>query len=348
MKLKKLNKYEIGELLIPEKIFNFQFKEKLQKVYEKIYFDNINYLIFTNLFFLSILISMVLYIFIFPQLSIMFNTYMQSVVWKLIIVFSTYFITNLIIYYFCIFFLFFKYDSKFSKSELEIEKDLPEFLDNLVSNLKGGVSLEKAFLRSVRKEQKALLTEVTFINERIMMGQNVQEALDGFRKRFTSPIISRTFFLISEGIRGGGNLAEPLEKISTNLKNIYTLNEEMRANSGGFSVVIRFISLGIAPLLFALAIALVSFIGNLFSLLSKSGTDMISVSAVPPEFSEYLIIFSYAMISLITLFSSLITSQLKNEPTYDAIKYLPIYMGIALILYWQFSKLLLMFFGNIF
>jgi len=181
-----------------------------------------------------------------------------------------------------------------------------------------------------------------------MMGQNVQEALDGFRKRFTSPIISRTFFLISEGIRGGGNLAEPLEKISTNLKNIYTLNEEMRANSGGFSVVIRFISLGIAPLLFALAIALVSFIGNLFSLLSKSGTDMISVSAVPPEFSEYLIIFSYAMISLITLFSSLITSQLKNEPTYDAIKYLPIYMGIALILYWQFSKLLLMFFGNIF
>lgn len=347
--LKKLNKYEVGEILMPNKIYKLEFKKQYKKVYEKLNFDNFNYMIITNLFFLSIILSFLIYILIYPQIYIFFNDYISySFLYHFLIILVTYFLLNLILYYILILGIFFRTSSKFRENQIEIEKDLPEFLDNLVSNLKGGISLEKAFLKSVRKEQKSLLMEVTLINEKIMMGSSAMDAIRGFRKRFEdSAIISRTFFLIEEGIKGGGNLASPLEKISANLKRIYILNDEIKASSGGFAVIIKGISLIVAPLLFALAITLLTFIGNLFALLSDSGTDFISVEGVPPEFTTYLIFFSYAMIILITFFSSLITSQLKNEQTYEALKYIPIYIGIALFLYWQFSKLLLLFFGNI-
>ena len=346
--LKKFNKYEFGKSLVPKNIYKLKYKEEMEEVYQKLYFDNLNYFVFTNIFFVSALLNLIIYVLLYPRIYVLFNSYLTSgFAWQFVVIFGTWFLTNLLVYYALLLIYFMYHDSKFKRAELEIEKDLPEFIDNLVSNLKGGVSLEKALLKSVRIDQKALLREVTLINEKVMMGMNVNEALKQFRIRYDSPIISRTFFLIEEGLRGGGNLAAPLERISENLKKIYVLDEEIKGNSSGFAVVIRSITLVVAPLLFALAITLLTFIGNLFTLIAKSGSDFLSVSQLPAEFSLYLIVFSYSMIILITIFSSLITSQLKNEKTYEAIKYLPIYVAVAILLYWQFSDILLGFFGNI-
>ncbi|MCA9495722.1 MAG: type II secretion system F family protein [Nanoarchaeota archaeon] len=345
---KKLNKYAIGELLIPTRIYKFKYKDELESIYEKLYFNNLNYFAITNAFFLSILITLVAYILLYPQILVFFNdTIKTSFFHKLGVIYVTWFVLNLIMYYVTLFVYFFYKKSIFKKAEDEIEKDLPEFLDNLVSNLKGGISLEKALVKSVRLEQKALLREVTLINEKIMMGVGVITALKEFRHRFESPIIHRTFFLIEEGLKGGGNLAAPMARISQNLKRIYELNEELKAGAGGFTVVIKAISMFVAPLLFALALTLLSFIGDLFSLLSQSGDAFLSVAAIPPEFATYLVRFSYTMISLITLFSSLITSQLKNEKIYEALKYVPIYIIVSLLLFRFFSGFLLGFFGNI-
>ncbi len=351
MNIKKLNKFEIGELLIPRTIYKLKYEEELKALYAKLYFNNLNYLAITNFFFFSIIISFIIIIFSYETINIIFYNYMaSSIFWNYLILSSILFMTNLLIYYILLLFFFFYHKSKFMDAEKEIEKDLPEFLDNLVSNLKGGISLEKALFKSVRKEQIAMLKEVTLINEKIMMGMTVDKTLEEFRLRYhDSAIISRTFFLIQEGLKGGGNLSEPLEKISKNLKTIYLLNDEIKSNAGGFSVVISMISILVGPLLFALAITLLSFIGDLFELLAKGGEEsFISVSTIPAEFTNYLIIFSYAMIILITYFSSLITAQLKNEEIYESFKYLPFYIIFAIFIYIQSSALLLSFFKGIF
>lgn len=344
----KINKKEIGRLLLPEKIFKLEFKKQFESVYEKLKFDNVDFNLIFNLFFVSFFLNLILFLLSYPYIYQIFSNYLNhSFLLKFLILFLSWSLLHIFTYISILFFYFSFLNSKFKKIEDEIEKDLPEFLDNLVSNLKGGLSLERSLISSVRKDQKALMQEVTLINERILMGESVTDALQKFSDRFDSPIIKRTFLLIEEGIQGGGNLTEPLSRISENLKNIYMLNDEIRANASGFAVIIKAISIIIAPLLFALAITLLTFIGNLFSLLSDSGTNVIQATGVPDEFKEYLIIFSYAMIFLITTFSSLITSSLKNEKPYDAVKYIPIYIGIGLVLYSVFSSILLGFFGNI-
>lgn len=349
MDLTKLSKKEFGEALVPEQIYKLKYKAELEKLYEKLYFDNIHYSVISNIFALSQLFALVTYIFLFPIIHVTFYDYLTSgIIWKFIVIFSTWSILSLSFYYIFLLGYFFYHDTKFQKIEKEIEECLPEFIDNLVSNLKGGISLEKALLKSVRKEQTALLKEVTLINEKIMMGQSVEQALREFKDRFESPILNRTLFLIEEGIKGGGNLAEPLAKISQNLKKIYELNEEIKANSGGFAIVIQSITLIVTPLLFALALTLLTFIGNLFTIITKSSDEFSFLQPIPAEFTAYLQVFSYAMIVLITFFSSLIIAQLKNEKVYESLKYVPISIAVSIFLYIQFSKLLLSFFGNIF
>lgn len=345
--LKKYNKSEFGKMVMPNKIFRFNYKEETEKLIQKLYFDNLNYLIISNMFFLSILLSLIGYFFLYNYIYILFNDYFYNQVYKVLLIFSSWFILNISIYYFLLFFYYFKNDAVFKRAEADIEKDLPEFIDNLVSNLKGGISLEKSLLKSVRPEQKALLKEVTLINQKILMGMDVYQALREFRLRFDSQIINRTFFLIEEGIKGGGNIAAPLERISENLKRIYNLDEEIKGNAGGFSMIIRAITIVVAPLLFALALTLLTFIGNLFQLIMKSGSDVLPVAQIPEEFSNYLVIFSYAMIIMITFFSSLITSELKGEKIHDSIKYLPIYLILGVLIFKVLSKVLLGFFGNI-
>ena len=347
---KLIDKYEWGKYLIPEKIYKLKYKEELDNVYSKLYSNNINYIVITNLFFLSILASLLIYLLSYNYLYLYFYDYLTGVFWiKFIFIFISFFIYNLILYYIFLIGYFLFNDSKFTSIEQNIENDLPEFIDSLVSNLKGGISLEKSLLKSVRKDQKDLFKEVTLLNQKLLMGENVANVLGDFRARFNSAIINRTFFLIEEGLKGGGNLAAPLERISHNLKKIYELDEEIKLNSGGFSLIIRAITLVIAPMLFALAMTLLVFIGDLFELLSKSGTgsSIGILFTIPPEFAIYLKNFSFAMLILVTIYSSLITSHLKHEKAYTALKYIPFYIAVVLFLYVFMSDLLVGYFGEI-
>ena len=346
--IKKLNKVELGKILIPAKIYTLKFKHDLERLYTKLYFDNLNYLIVFNSFVISILVALLGYILGYQFVYNTFTGFIEAGgISKFIVIFITWTLFHLACYYLVLLLYYVYKDSIFKKKEFEIQKDLPEFIDNLVSNLKGGISLEKALIKSVRKEQTTLLEEITLINEKIMMGQGTANVLNEFRNRFDSAVIIRTFFLIEEGIKGGGNLAKPLSRISDNLKRIYALDDEIKGNAGGFAVVIQAITIFVAPLLFALALTLLTFIGNLFGLLSESGNNFITAGEVPEEFTEYLQTFSYAMIILITFFSSLITSQLKNEKAFKAVKYLPFYIVLSLTIYSIASKFLLDFFGGI-
>ncbi len=345
---KRLNMYDFGKVITPYKFLSLRYTVELENVYEKVNFRNLNYAVISKLFFLSLLLSVCLYFFSYEILLEYLGQYLQDRgITGILSVFATFFVYSLILYY-CVLLGYLLYNhGRYKVIEEDIERDLPEFIDNLVSNLKGGISIEKAILKSVRYEQKSLLREVTLINEKIMMGDSVYKVLEEFRARFPSPVINRTFLLIGEGVRGGGNLTSPLERISENLKKVYLLDEEIKNSSAGFSIVIRGIALILAPILFSLALTILIFVRDLFELLSKSGGELGSFASIPQEFVSYLEVFSYAMICLITIFSCLITSQLKNERQFVAFKYIPFYLVFVILLFNFISGILIGFFGNI-
>lgn len=342
-----LSPKNIGKILLPKKIFSMQYRDNLKVVFERVKNDKIHYEIIFYIFISSLIVGLILFLFFFNDIYFLFESYLTSFVYQILILTAIFSVIELGSYWMLLMMFLMYFDSKLLKHEKEFEKDLPDFLDNLVSNLKGGYVLEKALVKSVREDQKALMSEVTLINEKVMAGTPVIDALYDLRQRFNSPIISRTFFLIVEGLKGGGNMTTPLERISNNLKKIYLLDDEVKSNVGGFTVIIKAIGTFLSPALFALAITLLVFIGDLLILLSEGEGQIVNVSELPDEFISYLVTFSYSMIILVSIFSNLIIAQLKGEPVYRALKSIPITIIISCTIYYFLSGMLIGYFSTI-
>ncbi len=338
---------KVGKILMPEKILGFEYTKKLNNSFERVSHNRLHTQIIVYLFSISFFISMILYFLFFDIMYYIFIGFMTSGMNQFATLSILFFIINLFVYWIILLFFFVHYDGKLAAYEEAIEKNLPDFLDNLVSNLKGGFVLEKALLKSVRDDQKELLEEMTLINEKIMAGASVISALEDMQSRFNSPVIGRTMFLIIEGLKGGGNMASPLQRISDNLKRIYMLNDEVKSNVGGFSVIIKMIGGFVSPALFALAITLLVFIGDLLVVLSKSQVSSLSVSELPIEYISYLTTFSYSMIVLVSVFSNLIIAQLNGDEFYRALKSMPVTIIISCALYYFMSQALIGYFSGI-
>ena len=342
-----LSPKNLGKILTPDKILSLKYKERVKLVFERVKNDRIHFEVIFYLFLASFFITLIIFLFFFDDIYFLLENFMNDFIYTVLTITFVYFILNIVVYWSILMMFLMYYDSQLEAYEREFEKDLPDFLDNLVSNLKGGYVLEKALVKSVRDDQKVLMAEVTLINEKVMAGTAVIDALLDLRYRFKSPIIARTFFLIVEGLKGGSNMTTPLERISTNLKKIYLLNEEVKSNVGGFTVIIRAIGGFLSPALFALAITLLVFIGDLLVLLSGNEAQVINVSELPEEFVGYLVTFSYAMIVLVSIFSNLIIAQLKGEEEYRAFKTIPITIIISCSIYYFLSGILIAYFSGI-
>jgi pilus assembly protein TadC len=347
-KIFTFNKFTIGHFLIPNKILKFEYKKKVSKLYEDVYNNRFNYRVITDLFFLSSIIGFFSYLFYYEFIFNLVKPLIgESVIAIFLLIFTTWTTSHLLIFYTLLFTYFFSKTGIFKKRTEEIENDLPEFLDNLISNMKGGLTLEKCLIKSVSPHQETFFKEITLINTKMMLGKTVVESLEEFRNKYNSPVVSRTFFLIIEGIKGGGNLVRPLEKVSQNLKKIYMLNNEIKSNISGTTAIIKLLTVIVAPILFSLSITLLDFISKLFELMASTKADIVSISSIPVEYIGYLSDFSHAMIILISLFSSLIVTSIRGEETHEAMKYLPINITIGIIIFDVATYFMIMFFGDI-
>ncbi len=157
-KILTLDKFQLGKLLIPKNILSFNYEKELTSIYEKLYNSKFNYLIITNIFIISLVVNLFFYFF---QQTI-FKSYVDDILGNniLYISFYTFFswtIQNLIFYYVFLFVYFFLKEFAFKMKVEEIEKDSPEFLDNIISNLKGGITFEKTFYPLLKNFKKNML-----------------------------------------------------------------------------------------------------------------------------------------------------------------------------------------------
>ena len=127
--IRNIGKEGFGKILMPEKIFKLEFKKEMQELYEKVFFDNINYLLITNLFALSIIFSLVTYIFLYPIIFEIFYAYIiKSFTWNIIIIFSSWLVMSLLMYYFILLIFFFITKVNLKKHKWKSKKICPSLL----------------------------------------------------------------------------------------------------------------------------------------------------------------------------------------------------------------------------
>ena len=218
-----------------------------------------------------------------------------------------------------------------------VESILPDVLQLMTSNLRAGLTTDKALLLSARPEFGPFQEEINRIGKEITMGRDVGRALLDMTDRIKSDRLRKTMELVVSGLRSGGELASLLEQTARNLRQEGLVDSRIRANVMMY-VIFVFIAVCFgAPLLFGLGTFLVEVLTvNLQTMDIPQGA---LASALPMSFSEVTIsidfVIRYSITFLITssILGSLILGLISKGKERDGIKFMPILVAASLAVF---------------
>ncbi|MFH0714513.1 MAG: type II secretion system F family protein [Candidatus Diapherotrites archaeon] len=134
-----------------------------------------------------------------------------------------------------------------------VEKILPDVLQLIASNIKAGLTTERAFIVSARPEFGPLEEELKIASRKILTGERMEVALQDMTSRIRSKTFERTIWLINRGISSGGQIADLLIQLSDDLREQNALQEEARANISVYVLLILVSGAVFAPAMFGIS-----------------------------------------------------------------------------------------------
>ncbi|MEM7821526.1 MAG: type II secretion system F family protein [Candidatus Aenigmatarchaeota archaeon] len=222
---------------------------------------------------------------------------------------------------------------------------LPDALQLMSANIKSGLTPDKALLFAARPEFGILEKEIKLAASKAVAGEPIEDALIELGSRIKSRIINRTFALIVEGMKKGGEIASLLEQTAEDVRDLKLLKKEISAQVSMYSIFIL-IAVGFAsPLLFAFSSYLVetmSIVGSSLKLEEASryavvGSIRLGVINIPPNFLKF---YSLLLLSSSSIFGSLLVGLLQEGKESAGIKYIPILLSLNISIFFFVRSIL--------
>ena len=215
-----------------------------------------------------------------------------------------------------------------------VEDILPDALQLMTSNLRAGLTTDKALLLAARPEFGALSFELDRIGRILALGGNISEALLDMSKRIKSEKFRKSILLIVSGLESGGEITDLLDQVANNLRQERFVDEKIRTNVLMY-VIFIFVAIGVgAPMLFGLSSFLISVLQeNLANIEIPENTNVpITFSKITLS-SSYIVTFS--VISLVTsaILGSLVLGLIKNGKEKKGVKLIPVLVILSLFVF---------------
>jgi flagellar protein FlaJ len=218
------------------------------------------------------------------------------------------------------------------------ETVLPDALQLMAANIRSGLTPDKALLFSARPEFGVLEKEIKLAAAKAVAGEALEDALLSLGKKIKSRIINRTFNLIVEGMRKGGEIASLLEQTADDIRELKLLKKEIAAQVGMYAIFI-FIAVGFAsPILFSFSSHLVetmSIIGSKLKLPESSSYTVVGGLRLGLVKVSLEFIRAYCLLTLTfsSIFGSLLIGLLQEGKEKAGLKYIPLLLAINFTIY---------------
>ncbi len=334
---------EWGKAFVPKRL-----RPDLRSYLLKAGITEVPYATFGAFFYLSLLATFIIY---FWKINPLFYNE-NSLVKIFLISGGTWFILPILFsvglglaYYFYL-------DMKVYNRTKRMEEVLPDFLRFVSENLKGGMSFEKALWSSIKPEFGVLASEVRLAAKKVMTGQDVEDALDEFTTKYDSPILRRAFKLIVEGMKGGGQIADIIDRIIEDIEETRELKAEMRATNLTYIIFVSFVVLVVAPGLFTLSFQFLVVLQGLGSKLGSANVAgapsfLISFGKVAINTEDFKT-FSQLALGTIAIFASMIVSIISKGSIKAGIRLIPVFLISSIVAYRVFMAVASSLFSGIF
>lgn len=219
-----------------------------------------------------------------------------------------------------------------------VEELLPDALQLMASNLRAGLTVDRALLLSARPEFGHFKDELNYVGKQLATGKELGDALMELSSRIRSDKLKKTFQIIVSAMASGGELAELLVQTATNLRQQRLVEQRVRSNVLVYVIFIfSAIAFG-APMLFGLSSFLVEVISDIFSKVELPPAE--TAGSLPLSFTKVSItpsfINTYTLVAMLftSFMGSLILGLIAKGKEKEGLKFLPILVIITVALYY--------------
>ena len=217
-----------------------------------------------------------------------------------------------------------------------VDSILPDALRMMATNIRAGMTTDKALLLAARPEFGVLEREFSKAGKQVLAGKDIRYALLEVPKRIKSENLQRTVRLVAEGIESGGELAGLLEQAAQDIQSTRLVQEEMQANVAMYAMFI-FMAAGIgAPVLFGVSTYLVDVLGRQFAAfrVDETVTSTLAIRQgaihVAPDF---LVMFVVLALAITAVFAGMIMGVVRRGAASQGLRYIPVLLALSLAVF---------------
>jgi len=213
----------------------------------------------------------------------------------------------------------------------EIERNLPDALKQMADTLKAGSTYESALREVAVPEMGALGQEMQNVLRKLEEGENFETALSALSENVNSRLVKRVVTIIIDTVRAGAGLAEILEDISEDAREMYRVNQDRRTRT--MLQVMFMVTAGaiIAPFIFGIISQIVVF---LITVAASSGviTDQ-SIILNANDAKNAISILLQVYIAFEVLASSIMMALMRDGKASKSIIYFPALLLLAFVIF---------------
>jgi len=225
-----------------------------------------------------------------------------------------------------------------------VELLLPDALQLIASNIKAGMTAERALMVSARPEFGPLAEEFKNASRSVLAGVPLGEALSQVSKKIKSKLLERTMWLLTQGIKSGGEIADLLLQIGADIRDENATKDEIQSNVSIYVMMIFIAAAFGSPLLFGMSSIVVGTLTEQMEKVDISPETLESmqkqslvgnVIGVPTASitEDFVVFFSVVSLIVTSILASLTLGAIGSGNEKNGIKYIPLLMFLTLAVF---------------
>jgi archaeal flagellar protein FlaJ len=211
-----------------------------------------------------------------------------------------------------------------------IERYWPEALKLIADTMKAGSSFDYALREVSSADFGPLSFEINEAIRRLEMGDTTFVALSYLSLRIESKIVRRTITLIQESLRTGAQLADVLEEIANDTKQLYRVKKERQTKTMLQTIFIIAAGAIVAPFIFGMARVITGFLTEIATTSGIAAADALEIS-LDAQKRIFLLLDIYIVIEVLAA-SAMISVMREGDLSY-LVLFFPILITIAYVVY---------------
>ncbi|MDO8625784.1 MAG: type II secretion system F family protein [Candidatus Diapherotrites archaeon] len=245
-----------------------------------------------------------------------------------------------------------------------VEGVLPDALQLIASNIKSGMTTERALFVSARPEFGPLEEELKNASKQILAGETLEHALEQMGANIKSTVFQRTMWLIARGIQSGGQIADLLIQLGDDIREQKGVQDESRAETSMYILLIFIASAFGSPILFGISSFIVQILTSQLTNLTGGGglstfadgaggggNMGVIVKLVSGErhglSPAFVVNFSIIALFATSIFASLTLGVINSGKEKNGIKFIPFILLVGLGLFFLIRIVLQGVFGDL-